>query len=214
MSADRFYDAEDAEASPAREPRRLPRPEHGTETRARHELAAENAGLGRAVGELAAENAELYKRISVLEGKLRNEQDRFRAWAREVSNHEDERAARDEARAKREENLADRLAELERRLDGEAAHGPGEAEQRIEDRDPARAEAGRRGHGRASPSNEVIAIGVAWAAVAASALGQVKGMPEIATVASYAAEGAAVAASHVALYRKRKEAGSGDRPQN
>lgn len=134
MSFDRLNDGEDNEPVLDRAPRLAPgldrsrdevregqdaRADQAPDTRSRADLAAENASLARAVGELASENAGLYKRIDALRAELKasqaeinTEQDRFRTWAKAISNCDAERDLRDKARAKREEVLADRVAEL------------------------------------------------------------------------------------------------------
>ena len=150
MSFDRLHAGEDNEPVPDRAPRPAPgsdqsrkgqgtRADRGPDTGSRAELAAENASLARAVGELTSENADLYKRIDALQAelkvgqaKIKDEQDRFRAWVKAISNRDAERDLRDEARNKREEALADRVAELERRdADRTVAADSGSAERWV-----------------------------------------------------------------------------------
>lgn len=123
-----------------------------------------------------------------------------------ISNRDAERTVQDEARNKREEAFADRLAMLERR-DAERATvaDSGSVEPRIGGQDVARAESSQRKRSRKVPSNEVIAVGVAWTSIGLSALGELKGIPELGTAMTFVGEGIAAGAAHVALYRKHRE---------
>jgi hypothetical protein len=224
VSFDRLHDGEDNEPAPDRGPRPAPgldqggegqdnHADQGLDTRSRAELAEENASLGRAVGELASENADLYKRIDALQTELKasqantkTEQDKFRAWAKTISTRDAERDLRDEARNKREASMADRLAELERRdADRTAVADSGSAQRLISGQEVAQTESHQRKRPRNRPSNEVIAVGVAWTAIGLSALGELKGIPGLGTAMTFVGESIAAGAAHVALYRKHRE---------
>lgn len=199
------------------------RTEPGTDTRSRSELAEENVGLGRALGELAAENADLYKRLDALQEELkasqaetRTEREKFRVWAKEISNREAERALQDEARDKREETFADRLAELEHRDAARPETIDSAGDERVLGRRkiaPPENDQQKRRPGR--PSDAMIAVGAAYVAIGLSIYSSIKGSPEAATLATYGAEGTALFAAHVALFREhRKGKGrNGDRPE-
>jgi hypothetical protein len=199
----------------------VPGLDRGVVPRGRTDLASENAELGRAVGELAAENADLYRRnsdqgeqIERLRAKLDLSEARFSAWAKEMGRREDARAEHEEAQAKREEAQNSRIEELERMLaEQQDAASPGEAERRLENRSATREEAARHKRGRDRPSNEIIAVGVAWTAIALTAVSELKGTPGVAVMTAYLGEGIAAGAAHIALYRKRREESSGDRSQ-
>ena len=217
MSFDRTYDAEDIEPAAVRPLRAAPGLERGRETGGRGETDAGRGPRDRATGELASENADLYRRnaeqgrtIEQLQARLDMSEARSRAWAGEMANREDVRAARDEARDKREEALTGRIAELERRDSGDGSALAG----RLEEPSAARAESVRLERTRGRPSDAKIAVGVAWASIALSAVAQATGTPETATLAAYATEVIAAAAAHVALYREHRKASRGDRTRD
>jgi hypothetical protein len=232
VSFDRLHDGEDIEPTPDRAPRPAPGLDQSTEgqdtpadrgpdTRSRAELSTENASLARAVGELASENADLYKRIDALQADLKasqaetkTEQDKFRAWAKAISNRDAERDLRDEARAKREEALTGRVAELERKdaVRSDTIDSDG-TERWLGKHKIAPSENDQHKHRPGRPSNEIIAVGAAWVAFGLSIYSQVKGTSDAASLATYGAEGTTLLAAHIALFRKHGEAGSGDRSQ-
>lgn len=182
MSFDRLGDGEDVETSPARPLRAAPGLDRGGETGRRLELA-EIGGRDRAVAELAAENADLYRhnadlyrrnaeqaktierlqaRLDMAEARADRADGRFRAWAKEMANREDARAARDEARDKLVGELINRIHDLEHR-DAERPRDDdmGGPERRVGSQKATSSERSRQEHRRPRVSNEFIGIGSA-----------------------------------------------------
>jgi hypothetical protein len=215
VSADRTDDGEDLEPAPDRPLPADPGRERNGETRDRAELPAVNEALDRAVGELASENADLYKRIDALESKIKAEQGKFSAWAKEIAVRDDERAARDEARDRREEALTDRIAELELRLaDRPAAADPGGSEPRVDQQEPPGRQTVKRNPERLWRANEAIAVYVSGSGTLLTAAAEVVGTRPVADATGLAGSLAGLAAAAVALARKRREASNADRPQS
>jgi hypothetical protein len=206
VSFDRNYDAEDAEPAADRLLRASPEVDRGKETADRAETGP---GTGdRAFGELVLENAELYRRIAAQDktiAQLRQRADRsdarFHAWANEM-------AIRDEAQAKREEALTDRIAELERKpADSPAASDPRGAERRLSEPENAGEESGQEGRKRTRLSNEFIGIGMAASVEAVTAIADP-------TPSNLIIGALGMVSAGIPWIRKLREAGSGDRPQD
>jgi transposase-like protein len=169
VSGDRFHDGDDAEASSRRPLRAAPGLDRNTDAGGRRvEVATQNGTQDRVIGELATENADLYRRnadqaktIERLQARLDMSEARFRAWAKEMANREDARAARDEARDKREEALLGRINDLAhevKELRG-ANDGAGLAS-RIEKKASAEGERDQRPR-PPRPSDQFIGMGAA-----------------------------------------------------
>jgi hypothetical protein len=200
VGIDGFRDGELDQPVPRRDAPTVPGLDRGEVARGRSELAPENAELCKRVDYLEAQ-------LKLRDAQLERKDARFEAWAREIGN-------RDRMRASREEFQDSRIEDLERKLtERQDAASPGEAERRLENRSATRTESDRQERGRGGPSNEVIAVGVAWTAIALTVISELKGTPAAATVTAYAGEGIAVVAAQLAWYRKRREESRRDRSQ-
>jgi hypothetical protein len=204
VSFDRNLDAVPAADPPLRRPGDF---NHAKETAEGTEADADSSLRDRVITGLVAENADLYRRntaraklIHQLQTRLDRSEARFHAWA-------DEMAVRDEARAKREEALTERVAELEhQRADRPAANDPLGAQRRLDKPDSARAENDQHERKRAMPSNEFIGIGIAAGVEAVTAVGDP-------TPSNLLIGALGMVATGVPWIRKIREAGHGDRPR-
>jgi hypothetical protein len=145
----------------------------------------EKSELVRAVGELAAENADLYKKAGDLTQALKAGKGRFAAWSKHVD-RDREQAASDKAEMTdrldgalaMNEALADRVADLERKLaDSSPATVAGAPERRIDVQEGVARQTDRKQLRRLKPSNEIIAVGTIGVSTAATVLAACSALP-------------------------------------
>lgn len=233
MSADRTDDGEDIKPHPDAPMRAAPGLDRHIEARLPTGLAAEvNAEIAardRAIGELASENADLYKRIGALEAdvkaghaNLRTERERFRTWAKEMGNRDAERAARDEARDKREASLINQVkelrhtvTELERKFsDRPDATDPGASERRLDGQEAVGRQNVKRNSERPWRTNEAIDLYTSGGGALLTIYSDVVGSGAVSEATGLAGSLLTFGAAVIALARKRREGNNADRSED